>query len=244
MEFTLQSAFSPQGMLGHTAYLLLVASMLMRRMLYLRLLVIASALVSIAYTAFVLNDPVSTFWESLLIATNILQITRNWLKERRAGFTAEELVLAHKGLPGLPLAVARAFLDCGRWETLAPGTLLAKQDSPPTRFFWLAEGAVSIRLDGEPVGMASGNEFIGESAVLGGMASATAVVCEPARAWVIDAAKLSACLIASPALRQALESGLVRDARIKLERANRMMRARPGPAARTPVTLQALPVSP
>ena len=137
MEFTLQSAFSPQGMLGHTAYLLLVASMLMRRMLYLRLLVIASALVSIAYTAFVLNDPVSTFWESLLIATNILQITRNWLKERRAGFTAEELVLAHKGLPGLPLAVAGIFDLAGNDDVRLARMLLALVGALAIPLAWL-----------------------------------------------------------------------------------------------------------
>ena len=244
MEFTLQSAFSAQGMLGHTAYLLLVASMMMRRMLYLRLLVIASALVSIAYTGFVLHDPVSTFWESLLIATNIAQITRNWLKERRAGLTADELVLAHKGLPGLPVSVIRAFLDCGHWEVLKPGALLTVQEMVPERFFWVAEGAVSIELDGGHVGLAGGKEFIGESAVLGGTASATAIARDPVRAWVIGTDKLSACLAASPALRQALDSGLARDARVKLERANRLVRDRPGRTATRGVTLQALPVSP
>lgn len=76
MELTLSSAFSPGAMVGHLAYLLLVASMLMRTLFALRLLVIASALVAIAYAAIWLNDPVSSFWEALLVVVNILQITR------------------------------------------------------------------------------------------------------------------------------------------------------------------------
>ena len=44
MELTLASAFSQEGLLGHAAYVLLVLSMLMRTLLWLRLLVIASAI--------------------------------------------------------------------------------------------------------------------------------------------------------------------------------------------------------
>ena len=60
MELTLASAFSQEGLLGHAAYVLLVLSMLMRTLLWLRLLVIASAILGISYAAFILGDPVST----------------------------------------------------------------------------------------------------------------------------------------------------------------------------------------
>lgn len=83
MELTLESAFSSEGALGHFAYLLLVSSMLMRRMFWLRLLVIASALVAIAYSALILTDPVSTFWETLLVIVNIGQLSLSWWQDRR-----------------------------------------------------------------------------------------------------------------------------------------------------------------
>ena len=51
MELTLESAFSVGGLVGHTSYLLLVVSMLMRRMFWLRVFVIASAIVAITYDA-------------------------------------------------------------------------------------------------------------------------------------------------------------------------------------------------
>ena len=51
MELTLESAFSTGGLVGHFAYMLLVISMLMRRMIWLRIFVILSALVAIALMA-------------------------------------------------------------------------------------------------------------------------------------------------------------------------------------------------
>jgi hypothetical protein len=50
MELTLASAFSQEGLLGHAAYVLLVISMLMRTLLWLRILVIASAVLGISYS--------------------------------------------------------------------------------------------------------------------------------------------------------------------------------------------------
>jgi len=52
VELTLESAFSTGGLVGHFAYMLLVLSMVMRRMIWLRILVILSALVAIAYALF------------------------------------------------------------------------------------------------------------------------------------------------------------------------------------------------
>ena len=70
MELTLESAFSTGGMVGHLAYLLLVLSMVMRQMYLLRILVILSASIAIAYALFWLKDPIGVFWESLLMGTS------------------------------------------------------------------------------------------------------------------------------------------------------------------------------
>ncbi|MEO1158958.1 MAG: cyclic nucleotide-binding domain-containing protein, partial [Pseudomonadota bacterium] len=74
MELTLESAFSTGGMVGHFAYLLLVVSMLMRRMFLLRIFVILSATIAIAYALFWLKDPIGVFWESLLVVVNAVQL--------------------------------------------------------------------------------------------------------------------------------------------------------------------------
>lgn len=64
MELTLESALSLGGLLGNLSYILLIASMSMRNMLWLRGLVILSGLTGVSYDFFWLHDPVGTFWES------------------------------------------------------------------------------------------------------------------------------------------------------------------------------------
>ena len=62
MELTLESAFSPGGLVGHLGNILLVISMLMRRMVWLRILVILSATATIIYSIYWVVDPVAVIW--------------------------------------------------------------------------------------------------------------------------------------------------------------------------------------
>ena len=245
MEFTLESALSPQGMIGHLAYLLLVASMLMHRMLYLRFLVIASALVGISYTAFVLHDPVSTFWETLLIITNVIQIAHTWHRNRHVRFSTDELALSGQCLPGLTPALSRAFLDCGSWSDMPPGTILVREGEMAGSLHWLASGEVAILCGKTPIAKVTGGEFIGESSVIGGSATATAVAVSQLRIWSIQPDRLERLLAQSAVIAHALQTGLARDAHAKLRRSNQGMRCAPATETfRRAVTVQALPVSP
>ncbi len=101
MELTFASAFSQEGLLGHAAYVLLVLSMLMRTLLWLRLLVIVSATLGISYSAFILGDPVSTFWESCLVLVNIGQLLITHWRSLRAQFSEAEQLFVDQHLPGL-----------------------------------------------------------------------------------------------------------------------------------------------
>ncbi len=244
MEFTIESALSPNGMIGHSAYLLLVASMLMQRMLYLRLLVIASAIVSIGYMAFILNDPVGPFWETLLIVTNVLQITYAWHRNRRVRFSTDEQALSGQCLPGLTPSLSRAFLDCGSWSDMPAGTILVREGEKAEALHWLASGDVAILCGNTRIATVTGGEFIGESSVIGGSATATAVAVSQLRIWSIEPDRLERLLARSAIIAHALQTGLARDAHGKLRRANHQIGAAPPARTRNPVTLQALPVSP
>ena len=101
MELTLESALSPGAMVGHFAYLLLVISMLMRSITWLRIFVILSAIVALAYGAIWLNDPVTVFWEATLIVVNIVQIFLIWHANRSAQFNEDEKRLIAERLPTL-----------------------------------------------------------------------------------------------------------------------------------------------
>jgi hypothetical protein len=127
MELTLASALSQEGLLGHAAYVLLVISMLMRTLLWLRILVIASAVLGISYSALILGDPVSTFWETCLVVVNVAQLLlANW-RNLRARFSDDERTLLGRHLPGLSRGEARALLDSGTWHRLEDGASMTTE---------------------------------------------------------------------------------------------------------------------
>jgi hypothetical protein len=217
VELTLESAFSVGGLVGHLAYLLLVMSMCMRSMFWLRVLVIASALVAISYAAIWLNDPVSTMWESLLVAVNVVQIAREWMNEQRAKFRPEEEAFVARRLSGLSRAEARRLLDMGLWVDAEAGTVLTTEGAPVQHVAYITSGAVDITVEDKSVGVCGPGNFVGEMSVLANTpASATAVVREPARYWLIPAEQLRMLKDKEPALADAFQSGIARDLRNKI----------------------------
>ncbi len=221
MDLTFASAFSVGGLVGHVAYLLLVLSMLMRTLFWLRLLVIASALTAILYAGLWLRDPVSLFWESLLVTVNVIQIAVEWGRRRRARFSAEEHAFVKARFPGLGPHEARRLLDLGQWGDLAPGTRLTTQDRTVTRLVYLAGGRVDVEVDGRRVATCLPGNFVGEmSLVDGGTASATTTVAESARAWQISSQVVERLRADQGRLIAALELGIAQDLKAKIMAAN------------------------
>lgn len=217
MELSIKSAFSTGGLVGHLAYLLLVVSMLMRSMVRLRILVIASALVAIAYDFFWLKDPVGVFWETLLVTVNVVQIAVTWHLNRRTSFTEEERSLIDARLSSLDRKDARSLLNMGLWVDGAPDTVLTEQGQPVPFLVYLVSGRVDIIFDGQKVGSCGPGNFIGEMSLIGGeTASATAVVAEPSRYWMISTDRIRALRQKSETMIKVLESGIALDLRHKI----------------------------
>lgn len=217
MALTIDLGFFTHGWMGHLSYLLLVLSMLMRSMFWLRLFVIASALAGIAFDYFWLNNPVGVFWQALLVLVNLAELFILWRNDRKASFSAEESRFRDALLPGLPPGRARRFLDLGRWETLQPGTVLTNEDQPPDFLTYLDEGEVRIEAHGRVLRVVTGGHFIGEMSMMGdGRAVATATLQSQARVWRIERAKLARLRDTSPAIMAVLELGIAKDMRAKL----------------------------
>ncbi|MEP2533606.1 cyclic nucleotide-binding domain-containing protein [Shimia sp.] len=217
MTLALDTSFITDGWTGHLSYLLLVLSMLMRRMLWLRLCVIASALVGIAFDYFWLGNPVGVFWQSLLIVVNIGELVLLWRKDHKAQFSSEEDRFRAELLEGLSPGATRSFLDLGRWEDLPDGTILTAESRTPEFLTYLAEGDVCVEADGHFMRVVSGGHFIGEMSWMGGgVAIATTAVQGPARVWRIERAKLIRLRETNSAMMAVVEAGIARDMRTKL----------------------------
>ena len=221
MELTIESAFSTGGMVGHLAYLLLVASMLMRQMVFLRILVIASALVAIVYAFVWLNDPVSSFWESLLVTVNVIQLFITWRQNRSAQFTEEELAFATRHFRGLPPREQARLLQCGHWENLEIGRVMTTEGEHPDHLYFLSTGAAEVCVGDRVVATCEAGAYVGEMSYIAGRpASATVVVSEPARAWCIPRATLAKFDDTQPAWLSVIEAGIARDLRRKVIASN------------------------
>ena len=235
MELTLESAFSVGGLVGHTSYLLLVVSMLMRRMFWLRVFVIASAIVAITYDAVWLKDPVGVFWETTLVLVNIVQIVLLWREDRVARFTDEERAFVETRLPGLSGGQARRLIDAGSWIDLRDGDTLTVEGKPPAHLVFVASGRVGIHTGGRRVAECGPGAYVGEMSLIGdGTASATARVEGAARVWRIPTERLEALRQAHPDQTAALDASIARDIRAKLVSLNRRVGASQGESPSLP----------
>src|SRR3954453_23092088 len=92
---------SPVILFGHFTYFLLIVSMLMRRMVWLRTLAVASGIAKIVYRAFFVLDPVSVLWETIFVFVNVIQLVLIWYYELHHRFTAEQDHFATNMPPGV-----------------------------------------------------------------------------------------------------------------------------------------------
>lgn len=224
MELTLESAFSTGGLLGHSSYLLLVLSMVSRSMVLLRILVIGSALIAIAYDVFWLKDPVGLFWETALVTVNLVQLSITWLSNRRVRFSAEEKIFLDDKLAGLGASDSRRLLDCGEWVSAGPGLELTREGEPVPHLVYLADGEVTITSGGKRVAVCGPGSYIGEMTALNAEpATGSAHLAAQSRFWRIAAADLRRHVERRPETGQALEAGFARSYRDKLVRSNRFI---------------------
>lgn len=206
MELTLDSALSAGALVGHLSYLLLVISMVMRVMWVLRVLVILSAFVAIAYDLIWLKDPVGVFWESLLVIVNIVQLAVTYSQNRFHKFNNLESSFVHSAFPGLSNTLKRKILRNGCWERAAPGTELTKAGEPVTQLVYIADGEVEITVNDNIVGYCRKGDLIGELTVLSANpATGTATAMGPIHYWTIPSDVLRKLVASNDEISQAMQ---------------------------------------
>lgn len=224
MELSLDSAFSAGGLVGHAAFLLLVISMMMRSISMLRVLVIISSLLAIAYDGIWLSDPVGVFWETLLVLVNIVQLAIIYFENRRARFSAEEHEFIVHKLPNLEKGNCRRLLNQGLWISGEKGTELTRQGEPVKHLIYLATGEAVIHSGGKAVATCAEGSFIGEMTVMNAdPATGTAVLDQASRYWMIEADALRKLTKKKPEIGEALNAAFTLGLRDKLQRSNQLI---------------------
>ena len=217
----LRGLSDPVILFGHFTYFLLIVSMLMRRMVTLRIVAVGSGIAKIAYRAFFVLDPVSVLWETIFVLVNIGQLLIIWYYEYHHRFADEERHFADNMPAGVDRSAIKRLLDLADLQRHATGDVLTTEGEPVKRLMYLADGIVKIELGDRVVAICGPGDYIGELSFLSGRpASATATVVKPTRILAFDQAKLTASIEADPQLRRTLESALNRNLAGKLVRSN------------------------
>lgn len=217
----LRGLSDPVILFGHFTYFLLIVSMLMRRMVTLRIVAVGSGIAKIAYRAFFVLDPVSVLWETIFVLVNIGQLLIIWYYEYHHRFADEERHFADNMPAGVDRSAIKRLLDLADLQRHAAGDVLTTEGEPVKRLMYLADGIVKIELGDRVVAICGPGDYIGELSFLSGRpASATATVVKPTRILAFDQAKLTASIEADPQLRRTLESALNRNLAGKLVRSN------------------------
>ena len=222
--------FLTEEFVGHLSYVFLIVSSLMRRMLWLRLFLVASAVTGIAYDWIWLRNVVGVFWEGLLIAVNVVQISLLWHRDRRARFSEEELRMIARYFAGGTPGLRRALFDHGEWLDLAPGVVLTRQGEAPDWLTYLSAGQAVFAVNGKRLGEIGPGHFVGEMSMLGEpTASADVTIAAPSRVWRIERARLDRMQDANADLFGLVAAAIALDLRAKVVRANERMMEAPVP---------------
>lgn len=210
----------PGALVGHFAYVLLIVSMMMRSMHWLRIFAIGAGTVSAIYY-WTLGDYVSMFWESLFSLVNVVQLLIIAFENRRGRFTGEEELFISSCLHGLERAQSRRLVKLGVWTEVGAETVLITENTCPQYLKFIVEGTARIEHNDNTLGLVGRGDFLGEMSYLTGkQASATVVTNSKVRYLGFDREKLREHLSKNPDVRHALEASFNRNLVEKLVKTN------------------------
>jgi len=212
---------TPGKLVGHLSYVLLVLSMLMRSMKWLRAIAVSAGVVSAIYGYFWLKDFVTVFWEVVFVLTNLVQLLILEWENRRAKFSEDEARFIAAALPGVEKAHARRLLRLAKRTEFEAGAVLTTEGEKVEHLLFILEGAVRIDKGGAMVGVCGHDDFLGEIGfMLNTAATATAIVTNSVHCLSFEHDSLTKMLSRDNTLRHALESSFNRNLVDKLVKSN------------------------
>lgn len=229
----LQTAFAtPASAVGHFTYGLLVVSMIMRNMTWLRIVAILSGLLAIFYRLYLVPDAVSVLWETAFVLVNVVQLAISWVQHMRARFSEEEAEFVQMIVPILPRALAHKLMRIGSWRNFAEGERLTSDGVVVPDLMFIVSGAALIEKNGQPVATCKRGDFVGEmSFITGAPASADVFASGEVRCLCFERSRLKRLLEKEPDIRSALDASFSRNLIDKLVSSNE---GRFGPTSTAP----------
>ena len=217
---------NPAMIFAHLTYVMLLVSVMMRNIAWLRTLAVVAGGTKIFFQQFYSPDPIDLFWESLLIVVNLGQLALIWLDNRRRNFSPREKAFLATFEPALPNAAASALLKAGVWSEASAGTPIIRQGEPVNALIYIASGDVRIESNGHAVAKCGHGDFLGEMTWQSGApATGTAIAETRVECFRFQRAQLEKLLSRKEVLRFAFHTNFNRNLIAKLARSNELAAA-------------------
>jgi hypothetical protein len=208
----LNSDFLSRLLVGNIEYILLVISMMMTRMIWLRALAIASGVAGFVYSAWWLHDPIGIFWETAFTFVNIVQLLLIKYRNLTALFSEDDRELYIRIFPQLEPYQMRRLLKAGKWMTAPAGTELTREGELVSHLYFLSSGSVEVLFGSVKVGVCDPKSLIGEISFASSQpATATVVSRDQIRYFAFEKDALHKLMRADPEIDRAVEGSLRRN---------------------------------
>jgi hypothetical protein len=212
---------NPVILFGHFTYFLLIVSMLMRRMVWLRSFAVASGVAKIVYRAFFVFDPVSVLWETVFVLVNIGQLLLICYYERHHRFTDDQRHFVDSMPASVERRALKRLLGFATVREVPADAVLVREGEVVKDLLYVATGVARIESGGRIIAVCGPGDYLGEMSFLSGEpATATVVASKPMRVLAFDQQRLHAAVASDAAIHRAMEAGLNRNLVGKLVRAN------------------------
>jgi K+-sensing histidine kinase KdpD len=190
----------------HLSFLFLVISSLMRTILPLRALAIASGIVAIVYSLEVGKFTI-VIWEFLFTAVNLVQAGILLYNKSQARLMDDE-VSRHQSLFGqLNKSDFQKLINAGNLVMADKGEMLARQGEPVIRIILITNGAASVEVNDKVIAYCRSGDFVGEMAFISGSpASASVRAIVPTKYLMWRIADLKKLLESEPDIKTTLLS--------------------------------------
>ncbi len=214
-------SFAGGGWIGHLSLLLLIAAMLVKPQLHMRIGVMLSATLGAIYAFVWLGDIMLAAWQVALALICGVMVLVYFLQQSRVSFTDEEEGLRAAFLSNVPRSSARHMIDQGNWITGRKGEVLIRENEGVSHLFYIENGSADVALDGKSVGSCGNGDLIGDATALSGApASGTVTLNEDSRMWCIAAPALRNYIKLHDDVRPAIERHINAALQQKLQAVN------------------------
>ena len=141
----------PSHLLTHLPYALLVISMLMNDMGWLRAIAIAAGIIRIINRAFFEIDPIIVFWEVIFVSVNVVQLLILWYYAKRYRFSDDEQRFASIMPTSIDRRTIRRLLRLAKLRHAPEGQKLTEEGRAVTELVFIADGVMQIEQAGRIV---------------------------------------------------------------------------------------------